>query len=194
MTEEELKKEVERLALEKQALENSKKRVEEENAKYKKRAQEVEEKLSEAEKKKLEEQGNLQELLRKEREEKDKLIEKYTGLKAGTLKEKLKAEVAKIAKDAHNVEDILRVTEAKSLLKLDEDNLLIDGVEDFVTKVRELRPHFFSKTSVKAGEDNPPNKESGKGETVDQAYFRELKACKTQKDFDNVRKKYGKLN
>lgn len=191
-TSEELLKELEELRIERENLANSKRRVEEENAKYKKRAQEVETKLSEAEKKKLEEENNLHELIKREREEKEQLLEKYEGLTGKTLKEKLRTEVSKFAKDAHDIDDVLRVVEAKEALKIDRDNLLVDGVEDFVTKVRELKPHLFANKSIKSNEDAPPNKENGKGETKEEAYRRELKNASSQKEFDKVRAKYGK--
>jgi chromosome segregation ATPase len=193
-TVEELAKELEQLRAEKEAITASKMRVEEENAKYKNKAREFETKLSEAEKKKLEEENNLHELLKREREEKKTIEENFLKLKNVTLREKLKSEVSKVAKDAHDVEDILRVVEAKDCLKIDEDNLVIGGVEDFVTKVRGLKPHMFSKSSMKSNEDSPPKKEDGKGETKEEAYLRELKSAKSQKDFDIIRKKYGKLN
>lgn len=193
-TAEELAKELEELRAEKEALANSKRRVEEENAKYKKRAQEVESKLTDAEKKKLEEENKLHDLIKIEREEKAKLLEKYEGLQGTTLREKLRTEVSKVAKDAHDVDDILKVVEAKDLLQIDHDNLTVDGVNDFVTKVRELKPHFFTKKTINSTENDPPNKENNKGETTEEAYRRELRAAKTQKDFDKVREKYGKSN
>ncbi len=193
-TTEELIKELEDLKAEKENLATSKKRVEEENAKYKKRAQEVETKLSDAEKKKLEEENNLHELIKREREEKEALLDKYEGLTGKTLKEKLRTEVSKFAKDAHDIDDILRVVEAKEALKIDRDNLLIDGAEDFVTKVRELKPHLFEKKKISSNEDHLPNKENGKGETKEEQYRRELRAASNQKEFDKVRAKYGKLN
>lgn len=191
---EELVKELEALRAEKENLANSKKRVEEENAKYKKRAQEVEEKLSDAEKKKLEEENKLHELLKIEREEKQKLLERYDGMTSKTLKEKLRTEVSKYAKDAYDIDDVLRVVEAKEALKIDRDEVLVDGVEDFVAKVRELKPHLFEKKKIDSNEDAPPNKEKGKGETLKEAYNRELRLAKSQKEFDNIRKKYGKLD
>lgn len=193
-TAEELTAEIEALKAEKENLANSKRRVEEENAKVKKRAQEAESKLSDTEKKRLEEENKVHDLLKLEREEKTNLLSKYEGLKSKTLRTALKAEVAALAKDAHDVEDILRVVEAKDALKIDEENLVIEGAADFVTKVRELKPHLFAKKRISSNEDNPPNSENGKGETSEEAYQRELKAAKTQKDFDKVRAKYGKLN
>lgn len=194
VTLEELQKKLEEQNALLENLQNSKKRVEEENQKYKKRAQEVEQRLSDAEKKKLEEENNLHELIKREREEKEKLLKDFSGLKSMTLSEKLRSSVASVAKDAIDVTDILRVAEAKDALKIDEEALSIEGVEDFVTKVRELKPHLFRKAKSNTGESNPPNKENGKGESLDEQYRRELKAAKTQKDFDKVREKYGKLN
>ena len=100
VTLEELQKKLEEQNALLENLQNSKKRVEEENQKYKKRAQEVEAKLSEAEKKKLEEENNLHELIKREREEKEKLLQDFSGLKSMTLSEKLRSSVASVAKDA----------------------------------------------------------------------------------------------
>lgn len=191
---EELQKQLEELKAQNENLLNSKRRVEEENSKYKKRAQDVESKLTEVEKKKLEEENKIHELLKIEREEKERLLKDHLELKNSTLREKLRNEVTLKAKDAHNVDDILRVVEAKQALKIDEETLSIEGVEDFVSKVRELRPHFFAKPNIKSNEELPPNKENGKGESTEEAYRRELRAAKSQKDFEKVREKYGKSN
>jgi len=194
VTLEELQKKIEEQNALLENLSNSKKRVEEENQKYKKRAQEAEERVSQADKAKLEEENKLHELLKLEREEKEKLFNENKGLKSKSLSKELRAKVAEVAKDAIDVTDILRVAEAKDALRLDEEALTVDGVEDFVTKVRELKPHLFKRHKVNTGESNPPNKENGKGESLDEQYRRELRAAKSQKDFDKVREKYGKSN
>lgn len=194
VTLEELQKKIEEQNALLENLSNSKKRVEEENQKYKKRAQDAEDRLSQADKAKLEEENKLHELLKLERQEKEALVSENKGLKSKSLSKELRARVAEVAKDAIDVTDILRVAEAKEALKIDEDALTVDGVEDFVTKVRELKPHLFKKAKSNTGESNPPNKENGKGESLDEQYRRELRAARSQKDFDKVREKYGKSN
>ena len=192
-TAEELLKELEEARAKAEALENSKRRVEEENAKYKKRAQEVESQLSEVQKKKLEEENKIHEVLQIEREEKKKIEDNYTKLKSVTAREKLKNEVAALAKDAYDIEDILRVVEAKDELTFDEDTLTFSGVDKFVTKVRTLKPQHFKKSKVNVGEDSPPSKEHGEGETKEEMYLKELRLAKNQKAYDEVRKKFGKI-
>ena len=51
-----------------------------------------------------------------------------------TLEERLRTEVMIHAKDAHNIDRILSVKEHRSLLKLDEEALTIEGVKEFVEK------------------------------------------------------------
>lgn len=182
----------------KKALEASKTRLEEENAKIKKSRQEMETKLTDAEKSKLEEDGKINELLAQERKEKLELEEKYKNRGKATLKEKLRSEVSKFAKDAHDVDDLLSISskEVKELLKINEDELTVSGVEEFVKKARELKPHYFG---TKRMGDDFNNKKPGKEEEDDdttkskeELYRAELKTVTTRKELLAVKKKYGK--
>lgn len=173
-------------------LEASNKRLLEESATNKKRAQEAEGKLTEAEKAKLEADGNTQALLDQERSERLKIEEKFHSRTKTALKEKLRTEVLKHAKDAHDVDMVLRVTDHKALLKLDEETLSVTGTEDFVKKVRETHSFLFSKKKIDAGGNLPPK--AGDKDFIPQEadYLKELKSCSTRKEMDEVRKKYGK--
>lgn len=178
-------------------LEASKKRLEDENTKIKKRAQDAETQLTDAEKKKLEADGKVNELLAQERKEKEDLLEKYKNRGKATLREKLRNEVSKFAKDAHDVDDLLAIPnmEVKSLLKLNEDELTVEGVEEFVNKAREIKPHYFG---TKKLPDNFNNKKTGKEErgeenkSDEQRYQAELKTVTSRKELLAVKKKYGK--
>lgn len=193
MTEEEIKKLQEALEAERtkaKALESKAQRLEEESKSFKSRAQEAEDKISEAEKKKLEEQGKLEELLAKEREEKSKLSETLKTRTQGVLREKLRAEMAKHAKDAHDVDMVLKVAEHKDLLSINEDELSVSGVEDFVNKTRETHGYLFKKASLDDTETKKPK--GDKPDTSDDAYFAALDACTNRKELEEVKRKFNR--
>jgi len=179
------------------ALEASKQRVIEESERFKKRAQEAEGKLTESEKRKLEEEGKLSEALALERKEKEELRQKYESKDKLILKEKLRTELTKVAKDAIDVDDLLLIqdSEARSLLKTDAESLTISGVEEFVAKARELKPHYFGRkampdyNNLKTGNDDS-NEDHAKSD--EQRYIEELKACNSRAEVVKVKKKYGK--
>lgn len=194
---EEQLKELQAAAEKAKLLEASKSRLEEENSKIKARAQAAEGKLSDAEKAKLEEEGKYQDLLAKEREERKRLEEKYQLRGKSTLKEKLKAEVLKHAKDVHDVDMLLKVTDHKDLLKINEDELTVAGVEDFVGACRETHKFLFGNKKMpdydntKGGNGDDDN---GDDHTKDdeQRYREEIAKCNTRKEYNEIRKKYGK--
>lgn len=189
---EELEKELEDARKAKAEAEATKQRLEEESKKYKTRAQEAESKLSEAEKKKLEEQGNLQELLRKEREERDNLAKRLNETTSTVIREKLRSEVAKVAKDAHDVDMILKVTDHKALLKIDEEGMKIEGINDFVSKVRETHSFLFSKKEMPNTENKKPSEKDFDAKTNEEKYQEALKLVKTKKELYELKLKYGK--
>jgi len=189
-TVEELEKMLEEERKKAEALELSKKRLEEESKKYKSRAQLAEEKVNEAEREKLEKEGKLEELLAKEREEKNKALELLNQRTNLVLSEKLKNSVASVAKDAHNIELLLKLPEAKDFLKIDEDSLTVEGVEDFVAKARESNPFLFKKAKMDSGENVPPN---GKGADSEANYLAELKKVTTREELLKLKQKYNKI-
>ena len=174
------------------ALENSKARLEDESKKFKSRAQQLEEEKAEAEKAKLEEQGKLEEVLATERKEKQELKQKLDNRTNNVLKEKFKVEVSRLAKDAHDVDAVVKfANEYGESLKFDDENLSVDGVEDFVKKVREEKSFLFRKKSLGDNED-PPKGDDKVTKTNEEQYREALAACKTRKELDEVYKKFGK--
>lgn len=174
-------------------LEASKKRLEDENSKIKSRAKEAEVKLSDVEKAKLEAEGNTQALLEKERAEKVSLQDRLKKSNETTMREKLRTEVSKYAKDAHDIDMILKVTDHKDVLKINSEELSVDGVKDYVEKVRETHGYLFSKKHLNNGDKRPPNDKIGdEFKTEDEKYVSELKACSTRQQMNDIRKKYGK--
>jgi len=193
---EELKKQMEEQAEQIKNLTASKSRLESENSKVKTRAQEAEGKLTEAEKQKMEDEGKLQERLDLEKNEKLELQKKFEVQKSTVLTEKLKGALAKACPDAHgnSIDLMLNVKEHRALLKVDDDALTVDGVEDFVGKLRETHSFFFTKSKLPETEDKKPD---GKGldEPLSdiEKYSKELKACKSQTEMDAVMLKHGRL-
>jgi len=179
------------------ALEANKTRLEEEAKKFKERAQSAEGKLSKAEEEKLQAEGKTQELLDKEKLRAKELEDKLNSTRKATLQEKLRSEVSKFAKDAHDVDMIIRVQEHKALLKLDEENLAIQGVEEFVNAVKGTHDYLFGKKAMPEGEGggkpgtgNPPDPMAGKSE--EEKFRAELKTVSSRKEQMEVYKKYGK--
>jgi len=190
-TVEELQEELEKERARAKALEANKSRIESESKAFKARAQEAESKISESEKSKLEEQGKLEELLATERQEKSDLSKKLEMRTQSVLREKLRSEAAKFAKDAHDIDMLLKVGEYKDLLSINEDDLTVEGVEDFVGKVRETHSYLFKKKTLDETETKRPSK--GEGKTEEERYFAELDVCNSSRELDAVKKKYGRL-
>lgn len=176
-------------------LEASKTRLEDENSKIKKRAQDAESKLTAAEEKKLEEEGNLNELLSMANKKNSELEDKLTKRTKSVLAEKVRAEVAKHAKDAHDVDMLLRVKEHKDLLKINDEELTVEGVENFVGKVRETHSFLFGSKRM-PDYDNTKGGKGNEDEDVDKdddkRYQDELSKVTTRKEQIEVMKKYGK--
>ena len=188
-------KELEEAAEKAKALEGTNARLLEESKKNKEKADEALNKISEAEKAKLEEEGKLNELLLQERKEKAELEEKFKGRTKAAMKEKVRSEVAKFAKDAHDVDMVLRVNEHKSLLKLNEDELSVEGVEEYVNKVRESHSYLFGKKRMPDGEGGgkpPADQDPNEGKSDDEKFIAELKNVRSRAEQVEVYKKYGK--
>lgn len=184
---EELRKELELERSKTNALENTNSRLIDESKDFKTRAQNAESKISESEKLKLEEDGKFQELLTKEREKNSDLSKTLENRTQGVLREKLRSEVGRHAKDAHDIDMILKVGEHKDLLTINEDNLTVEGVESFVGKCRETHDYLFNKKILDDTETKRPKVDN---KTDDEKYFSELDACTSRKELDAVKLKY----
>ena len=173
-------------------LNASKKRLEDENSKYKTRAQDAEGKLTIAEKAKLDAEGDITARLEVEKEENKKLRMSIGETRKATLNEKLRTEVSKYAKGAHDVDMVLRVKEHAGLINADEEALTIDGAKEFVDKVRETHSYLFAKKGMDAGDNIPPKGDKDSNRSEDDKYLDELRNCNTRQEIAAVRKKYGK--
>ena len=150
------------------------------------------EKAEALEKEKLEKEGNLSALLNKANEEILALKGKDEEKTSKLIREKLRADLGKHAKDAHDLDMVLKVSEHRDLLKIDADNLEVEGTKEFVEKVRETHGYLFAKKSMDPGDNKKPPGDKPSGSSEDQ-YFSELRACNSRKELEAVRKKYGKI-
>lgn len=122
--------------------------------------------VEEKTKEKLEKDEDWKSLLEQERDAKSNLANEMLKLKKQTLRKTLDFEVARYAKDAYEVEDIINSLD-KDSIKIDEENLSITGVEEAINNLRNKKSYLFKK-EVKAPmvEDRPgfnnPVKKTGK--------------------------------
>ena len=177
-------------------LESTNERLLEESKKNKQKADENADRLSKIEEEKLKSEGKTQELLDKEKLRAAELEEKLKNKTKSALKQKLRNEVSKAAKDALDVDMVLRVTEHKSLLKIDEESESITGIEDYVSKVRETHSFLFGKRRMPEGEEGgkpKPGEQDDDSNQSDEEKFRaELANVNSRKEQVEVYKKYGK--
>jgi hypothetical protein len=172
--------------------ENSKTRLEDENSKIKLRAKEAEEKLLDAEVKRLEADGKVNDLLALERVKSGALSEKLASRTKAVLSEKVKSEVSKYAKDAHDIDMLLKVAEHKALLTVDEESLSVSGAEDFVSKVRDTHGFLFNAKKMPDYNNKKTEDKEEDNKSSDEKYREELQGVTDRKQLAAVQKKYGK--
>ena len=125
-------------------LEASKARVESESRKWKEKFQRLSSEREESDKEKAKKEGNYQEVLE---QEKSKLMDQMGQIKKSALKKELRAEVSKYARDAYDIDDIVKSLDS-SLLEIDEEELSIKGIQEAVSKVREAKQYLFNSKQV----------------------------------------------
>jgi len=162
-------------------------RLEYENKKKSERIREQTRLEEERQRELLTKEGKTEELLKLNEEKFSKLSEEYNQLKSKTIRANVTAEVAKLAKDCLDPEDVVNYKQFWEELEVDTDSLSVSGMEKALSKIRQAKPHWFGNRNPgmanAAPANNPPKATS---------YEEEIKAARTQKEFDAIRKKYGK--
>jgi len=135
----------------------------------------------------LEKEGNHKELLASEREKTRRLEGDLIDTRKSVVTEKLRTEALKHAKDAHNIDMVLKVTDHKDLLKVDQENLSVSGVEEFMKKCRETHGFLFEKGSLPPTDNIRPGKGEPKEVPTDKEQYKaELAKCTTEKQMNEV--------
>lgn len=130
-------------------LMGSKERVLNESKDWKSKAQEYKAKLESIEEDKLRQKGETQKILEKREQELATLKERLETMNKSTLKSNIKAAVARVAKDAFDIDDLLKTDQA-SMIEYDPESLTptSESVEKFLNAVREVKPHFFGASKL----------------------------------------------
>lgn len=141
-----------------ESLKASNERLLSESKDWKAKYQGISGKISEVEKSKLEKEGNFQQLLEQERKEKSDLTAKLKDREKSYLKAQARSLLAELAKDAHDVGDLLKLDEV-STIEYDEENLTVlkDSVQKFVSGIREKKPWMFGEKKIPSQADGKPS-------------------------------------
>lgn len=123
-------------------LERTNERLLEESKGYKNRYRELRDGVEEEKKKQLEQQENWKELLDIEKNKTHSLQENLHNTKKQVLKEKLHYEVARHAKDAFDVNDVIAAL-PRDMVNINDETLEVSGVADAVSLLKEKKPYFF---------------------------------------------------
>lgn len=116
---------------------------------------------------KAEQEGNLSEVVDSLKNEIHILKAENRDTKVTSAANALRVEVAKHAKGAINVDDIVRNLD-KNLLSLDEENLTYGGVQDAVAKVRKESPYYFENKPVSGQISGRPSVDVPKEKTLNE--------------------------
>lgn len=130
-------------------MEDSNARLLEESKGYKSKYQSLKAEVEGSEKIKLTENEQWKELDEINKNEIHKLTERLKITEKKALKKDLNFKVAAVAKDAHDVNDIINAL-PKDLLKIDEEDQTINGIDEAVNSVRTSKPWLFN-TEKKSG-------------------------------------------
>lgn len=104
--------------------------------------------------KKLTENEQWKELVEIEKNKRFELESKVKDLTTLSMQKDLKYKVASLAKDAHNVEDVVAAVSRSGMLELDKDSGTIRGIEEAYNRIREEKPYYFDlakKSGMSAG-------------------------------------------
>ena len=139
-------------------LESTNERLLNESKTYKNKYQGLRNDVETKQKTQLEESENWKELLDIEKNRAFELEEKHKSMQKNVLRQKLNFEVARHAKNAFDVDDVINSLDRDSL-HIDEENLEVGGIKEAVELVMKSKPHLFN-TGVKPhgmGERPPEN-------------------------------------
>lgn len=147
-------------AIEDKVSYNSYKQLMDQHKTAKAKLNELSKTLEQFEREKLEREGKTEELVIKEREQNKQLLDQMSQLKTKTLKANVVSTLAKKAKDAHSIDDLLALPQAAAI-EYNEDTLEPDmaSIESFVNTLREEKPYLFGSKKVAPMADGKPSGE-----------------------------------
>lgn len=123
-------------------LEETNQRLVEENTINKNKYREMRDSAEQERKKKLTEEENWKELLDIEKNRAQGLEQTLSSMKKQVLREKLHFEVARHAKDAYDIQDVINALPRDSVT-IDEDSLKVDGIGKAIQYLKEKKSYLF---------------------------------------------------
>lgn len=151
-------------------LESSKNRLLEESKGWKEKYQGLKTNVEKENEQKLTENEQWKELVEIEKNTRFELESKVKDLTTMTMQKDLQYKVASLAKDAHNVDDVVTAISRSGLLEIDKETGTIRGIEEAYNRVREEKPYYFDtakKSGMSAGKpDNMIPKEKSLDEQI----------------------------
>jgi hypothetical protein len=144
------------------ALKASNERLLTESKDWKSKYQNVSSEKSTIEKARLEKEGNFQALLEQEKTEKVNLEKKLKEREKSLLKTQARSLLAEVAKDAHDISDLLRLDDV-GIIEYDEENLTVkkESVEKFYATVKTKKPWMFGEKKLPSTATGYVAKETG---------------------------------
>jgi predicted nuclease with TOPRIM domain len=148
---------VQKVMEELKAIKATNERLLSESKDWKSKYQSVASEKSNIEKTKLEKEGNFDALLQREREEKASLEQKLKQREKEYLKTQARALLGEIARDAHDISDLMRLEEVKSI-QYDEENMTVlkSSVETFVNDIKLKKPWMFGSVKLPSVAEGKP--------------------------------------
>lgn len=159
--------------------------IKKELAASRKQAAELQAKITAQEHDKATKDGDLKKVLKLEQEAKAKLQSELEQLKTEAVKIKVRSAIEQTAKDAHNIDHLLKLGDVDKITVVDGT---VYGVNEFVQGLRKDAPHLFKIQDVNAGPKVGPTSDKPK---LSEDYFKELGKQKTAAGVAAVRKKFG---
>ena len=141
------------------------------------------------EKDELEKAKDFESLLEKERNEKFEVEKRFNNLKKSSLEKSLKFDVVKYGADAYDVDMLADAVLRSEMVSLDDSELGFQNVKDAIDALRKEKSFMFKPATKTPMVNSLPNTK----EPSESGFLAELKNAKSQKEFDEIRKKYGKF-
>ena len=142
-------------------LERTNTRLLEESKGYADKYRSLRDGVEKEKKQKLEQEENWKELLDIEKNKTHDLAQSLETTRKQVLMEKLHYEVAKHAKDAHNVDLVIKAI-PRDMISINEEDLSIKGVDDAISFLKEKESYLFDHKKSTGQPSLRPSANSGK--------------------------------
>ncbi len=159
---------VEALAKRVEQLESSNNRLLDESKGWKEKYQGLKSNVDKENETKLTENEQWKELLEIEKNKVHELSSKVKNLTTSAMQKDLQFKVASLAKDAHDLDDVMSAVSKTGLLQVDSENGVITGIEEAYNSVRENKKHLFDTNKVAGMGGSRPSGEAPKEKSIDE--------------------------